>query len=91
MMIMRSVLFVCQDCEDLLSITPPQSVKIQRYIEHLETEGITRVKMYMVITTAYLIFWAPLFLVSGNTVHPVQNYKFRQMLINEYCENFREI
>ena len=59
--------FVCQDCEDLLSITPPQSVKIQRYIEHLETEGITRVKMYMVITTAYLIFWAPLFLVSGNT------------------------
>ena len=57
---------VCQDCEDLLSITPPQSVKIQRYIEHLETEGITRVKMYMVITTAYLIFWAPLFLVSGN-------------------------
>ena len=59
---------VCQDCEDLLSITPPQSVKIQRYIEHLETEGITRVKMYMVITTAYLIFWAPLFLVSGNTV-----------------------
>jgi len=53
-----------QDCEDLLSITPPQSVKIQRYIEHLETEGITRVKMYMVITTAYLIFWAPLFLVT---------------------------
>jgi len=53
-----------QDCEDLLSISPPQSVKIQRYIEHLETEGITRVKMYMIITTAYLIFWAPLFLVT---------------------------
>ncbi len=53
-----------QDCEDLLSITPPQSVKIQRYIEHLETDGITRVKMYMIITTAYLIFWAPLFMVS---------------------------
>jgi len=53
-----------QDCEDLLSITPPQSVKIQRYIEHLETDGITRVKMYMIITTAYLIFWAPLFMVT---------------------------
>ena len=53
-----------QDCEDLLSITPPQSVKIQRYIQHLETEGIGRVKMYMIITTAYLIFWAPLFLVK---------------------------
>ena len=54
----------CQDCEDLLSITPPQSVKIQQYIRHLETEGISRVKMYMIITAAYLIFWAPLFLVS---------------------------
>jgi len=53
-----------QDCEDLLSITPPQSVKIQEYIRHLETEGIARVKMYMIITTAYLIFWAPLFLVT---------------------------
>merc|ERR1719189_3489873 len=53
-----------QDCEDLLSITPPQSVKIQQYIRHLETEGIARVKMYMIITTAYLIFWAPLFLVT---------------------------
>ena len=82
---------VCQDCEDLLSITPPQSVKIQRYIEHLETEGITRVKMYMVITTAYLIFWAPLFLVSGNTVQPPQNYKFHQMLITKFCKNIREI
>jgi len=41
-----------------------QSVKIQRYIQHLETEGISRVKMYMIITTAYLIFWAPLFLVT---------------------------
>ena len=53
-----------QDCEDLLSISPPQSVKIQQYIRHLETEGISRVKMYMIITTAYLIFWAPLFLVT---------------------------
>ena len=57
----------CQDCEDLLSITPPQSVKIQQYIRHLETEGISRVKMYMIITAAYLIFWAPLFLVSWDT------------------------
>ena len=64
---MRNVAPICnswQDCEDLLSITPPQSVKIQQYIRHLETEGIARVKMYMIITTAYLIFWAPLFLVN---------------------------
>ena len=50
-----------------MSITPPQSVKIQQYIRHLETEGISRVKMYMIITAAYLIFWAQLFLVSWDT------------------------
>ena len=51
--------------EDIsIHISQPQSVKIERYIHHLETEGITRVKMYIVITTAYLIFWAPLFLVG---------------------------
>ena len=56
-----------QDCEDLLQVSPPQSVKIQSYIRHLETEGISRVKMFIVITTAYLIFWGPLFLVTlGN-------------------------
>ena len=51
--------------EDIsIHISQPQSVKIEQYIHHLETEGITRVKMYIVITTAYLIFWAPLFLVG---------------------------
>jgi len=53
-----------QDCEDLLQVSPPQSMKIQSYIRHLETEGISRVKMFIVITTAYLIFWGPLFLVT---------------------------
>merc|ERR1719309_793681 len=53
-----------QDCEDLLQVSPPQSLKIQSYIRHLETEGISRVKMFIVITTAYLIFWGPLFLVT---------------------------
>ena len=65
--LLHFLFYIClhpQDCEDLLSITPPQSVKIQQYIRHLETEGIARVKMYMIITTAYLIFWAPLFLVN---------------------------
>ena len=45
-------------------MSPPQSVKIQSYIRHLETEGISRVKMYIVVTTAYVIFWGPLFLVT---------------------------
>ena len=30
----------------------------------MEREGVTRVKMFFVITVAYLIFWGPLFLVT---------------------------
>jgi hypothetical protein len=30
----------------------------------MEQEGIARVKMFMVITVAYLVFWGPLFLVT---------------------------
>ena len=34
------------------------------YLAKLEREGIARVKMFTVITIAYLIFWGPLFLVT---------------------------
>ena len=30
----------------------------------MEQEGVARVKMFLVITVAYLIFWGPLFLVT---------------------------
>ena len=30
----------------------------------LEEEGINRVKMFVIITLAYLIFWGPLFIVT---------------------------
>ena len=30
----------------------------------MEREGIARVKMFIAITVAYLIFWGPLFLVT---------------------------
>ena len=33
-------------------------------ILNLLQEGIARVKMFMVITVAYLVFWGPLFLVT---------------------------
>ena len=33
-------------------------------ILNLFQEGIARVKMFMVITVAYLVFWGPLFLVT---------------------------
>jgi hypothetical protein len=42
---------------------PPPS-DIRRYIERMESEGLARVKMFLVITVAYLIFWGPLFLVT---------------------------
>lgn len=39
-------------------------VKVQKYLSKIEREGTERVKMFLVITTAYLIFWGPLFLVT---------------------------
>jgi len=51
-----------RDIDDLIS--PPQSVKIQSYISRIENDGISRVKMFIIIITAYLIFWGPLFLVT---------------------------
>ncbi len=41
---------------------PTESARIKSYIAKLEREGIARVKMFFVITIAYLIFWGPLFL-----------------------------
>jgi len=53
-----------QDCDDLLEVSPAQSVKLESYIRQLERQGISRVKMFIVITMAYLIFWGPLFVVT---------------------------
>ena len=43
---------------------PSESARIKSYLAKLEREGIARVKMFIVITIAYLIFWGPLFLVT---------------------------
>lgn len=40
------------------------SRRLKSYIARMELEGIQRVKMFMVITVAYLVFWGPLFLVT---------------------------
>ena len=42
----------------------PPSSNIKEYIARMEQEGVVRVKMFLVITVAYLIFWGPLFLVT---------------------------
>ena len=44
------------------SLPPPD--RIGAYIKRMEKEGVARVKMFLVITVAYLIFWGPLFLVT---------------------------
>jgi len=44
--------------------TVPPTSNIKQYIERMEREGVARVKMFLVITVAYLIFWGPLFLVT---------------------------
>ncbi|GFS69801.1 g_PROTEIN_RECEP_F1_2 domain-containing protein [Nephila pilipes] len=40
-----------------------ESQHIQSYIDRLEKEGIRRVKMFVVLLVAYVIFWGPLFIV----------------------------
>ncbi|KAG8189586.1 hypothetical protein JTE90_023655 [Oedothorax gibbosus] len=40
-----------------------ESQQIQSYINRLEKDGIRRVKMFVVLLVAYLLFWGPLFIV----------------------------
>ena len=37
---------------------------MQNYIGRLEREGIRRVKMFVIMLVAYLVFWGPLFSVT---------------------------
>lgn len=37
---------------------------MRNYLKRMEREGIQRVKMFLVITAAYVIFWGPLFFVT---------------------------
>ena len=47
-----------------LRVLTADPFKVQMYLKRLERQGIERVKMFLVITIAYLIFWGPLFLVT---------------------------
>lgn len=37
---------------------------MKNYLRRIERDGVQRVKMFLVITTAYVIFWGPLFFVT---------------------------
>ena len=36
---------------------------MKHYLERINREGVARVKMFFIVTIAYLLFWGPLFLV----------------------------
>ncbi|KAF2358790.1 G protein-coupled receptor rhodopsin-like [Trinorchestia longiramus] len=38
--------------------------QVKSYIARMEKEGVERVKMFVVVIVAYLVFWGPLFLVT---------------------------
>lgn len=44
--------------------------RMKEYLRRMEVEGVQRVKMFLVITTAYVLFWGPLFFVTLVN-HPV--------------------
>ena len=47
-----------------LRVLTTDPIRIKMYLNKMEREGIDRVKMFLVITVAYLIFWGPLYLVT---------------------------
>ncbi|XP_042239402.1 histamine H2 receptor-like isoform X2 [Homarus americanus] len=56
----------------MISVTQPQNQdpesrehhQVNNYITRMEREGVERVKMFVVVTVAYVVFWGPLFLVT---------------------------
>ncbi|XP_071517940.1 uncharacterized protein [Panulirus ornatus] len=56
----------------MISVTQPQNQdpearehrQVNSYISRMEREGVERVKMFVVVTVAYVVFWGPLFLVT---------------------------
>jgi len=52
------------ESQDLIVISPSKSIKVHSYMIQMEEDGINRVKMFVIVTVAYLIFWGPLFIVT---------------------------
>ena len=40
------------------------AMKVKHYLDRINREGVARVKMFFIVTIAYLLFWGPLFLVG---------------------------
>ena len=51
------------------------AMKVKHYLDRINREGVARVKMFFIVTIAYLLFWGPLFLV-GSTYSISTNFYF---------------
>lgn len=38
--------------------------RLRGYLARVEREGVRRVRMFVVITAAYILFWGPLFIIT---------------------------
>lgn len=38
--------------------------RLRGYLARVEREGVRRVRMFLVITAAYVLFWGPLFIIT---------------------------
>ena len=45
--------------------------QVRHYLERINREGVARVKMFFIVTIAYLLFWGPLFLVCRLLIPPI--------------------
>lgn len=54
----------------------------------MEIEGVQRVKMFLVITTAYVLFWGPLFFVTLVN-HPVVGTPLGHEVGTDVFDNYR--
>ena len=50
------------------------AMKVKHYLDRINREGVARVKMFFIVTIAYLLFWGPLFLVGSTSSISINFY-----------------
>lgn len=61
---------MCYLCLQPASSAMEEHRRMRNYLRRMEREGVQRVKMFLIITAAYVLFWGPLFFVTL-VHHPV--------------------
>ena len=86
----NSILFVSCLLQRIGAIQEQQ--KMRNYLRRIERDGVQRVKMFLVITAAYIIFWGPLFFVTLVQHPAIRNPTGHEvfalsLLVNEKCKD----